>query len=118
MVAKVEGGEYEWVQHVPIALALGASQPQIDAIDAHQIEADCFSNTERLALRFTEEVINKVRADEATVRDLMKHLSPREVVEAIMTIGFYMMAARITETTRTDLDPPAGMKVMDSLRRG
>ena len=35
----------------------------------------------------------------------------------ILTIGFYMMAARVTETTRTDLDAPAGTKVIDSLRR-
>jgi alkylhydroperoxidase family enzyme len=118
MVAKIEGGEYEWVQHVPIGLALGASQDQINAIAAHTLDASCFNEAERTLLRFTEEVINKVRADETTVRDLMKYLSPREIVETIMTIGFYMMAARITETTRTDLDPPAGMKVMDSIRRG
>ncbi len=68
-------------------------------------------------LRFTEEVIERVKADEATVKELMKHLSPREIVELILAIGFYMMAARLTETTRTDLDPPAGTKVIDALRR-
>jgi hypothetical protein len=44
-------------------------------------------------------------------------LSPREIVELIMTIGFYLTAARITETTRTDLDPPAGTRVIDQIRR-
>jgi alkylhydroperoxidase family enzyme len=29
----LEGGTYEWVQHVPIALALGATQAQIDALE-------------------------------------------------------------------------------------
>ena len=91
MVAKIEGGEYEWVQHVPIGLALGASQDQINAIAAHSLEASCFNDAERTLLRFTEEVINKVRADETTVRDLMKYLSPREIVETIMTIGFYIL---------------------------
>jgi alkylhydroperoxidase family enzyme len=58
-----------------------------------------------------------VKADESIVKELMKSLSPQEIVELILTIGFYMMAARVTETTRTDLDPPAGTKVIDSLRR-
>ena len=47
----------------------------------------------------------------------MKFLSAREIVELILTIGFYMTMARVTETTRTDLDPPAGTKVVDALRR-
>ena len=117
MVAKIEGGEYEWIQHVPIAISVGAVQEQVDAIERNAIDAPCFSDVERAALRFTEEVVNRVKADEATVRELMKFLSPREIVELILAIGFYMTMARLTETTRTDLDPPAGTKVVDALRR-
>jgi len=117
MAVKIEGGEYEWIQHVPIAISVGATQAQVDAISNRQIDVACFTDLERVALRFTEQVVNNVRAEEATVREVMKFLSPREVVELIMTIGFYMMAARITETTRTDLDPPAGTKVIDQLKR-
>lgn len=114
---KIEGGEYEWIQHVPIAISLGATQAQVDALAARKLDASCFSKEEQAALRFTEQVVEKVKADEATVKEVMKSLSPREIVELIMTIGFYMMAARITETTRTDLDPPAGTKVLDQIRR-
>jgi len=117
-VATIEGGEYEWVQHVPIAIAVGATQVQVDAIKRQTIDAPNFSALEQLTLRFTEQVVNKVRADESIVRDLMKMLSPREIVELIITIGMYMMVARLTETTRTDLDPPAGTKVLDALKRG
>jgi alkylhydroperoxidase family enzyme len=117
MVAKIEGGEYEWIQHVPIAISVGATQAQVDAIERNLIDSPCFSAVERAALRFTEEVVNRVRADEATVKELMKSLSPREIVELIMAIGFYMTMARITETTRTDLDPSAGTKIVDAIRR-
>lgn len=117
MVAKIEGGEYEWIQHVPIAISVGASQTQVDAIAERAINSPCFSDLERAALRFTDEVVNRVKADEATVKDLMRFLSAREVVELILAIGFYMMMARLTETTRTDLDPAAGTKVVDALRR-
>ncbi len=68
-------------------------------------------------LHLTEQIVNRVRADEAIVKAAMRFLSPREIVELILAIGFYMMMARLTETTRTDLDPPAGTKVVDSLRR-
>ena len=116
LAVKMKGGEYEWVQHVPIAISVGATQAQVDAIADRRLAASCFSDLERTALRFTEQVVEKVRADEPVVRDALGFLSPREIVELIMTIGFYMTAARITETTRTDLDPPAGTKVIDQIR--
>jgi len=117
VAVKMEGGEYEWVQHVPIAIAVGATQAQVDAIADRKLAASCFSDLERTLLRFTEQVVEKVRADEPVVREALRFLSPREIVELVMTIGFYMTAARITETTRTDLDPPAGTKVLDQIRR-
>jgi len=116
-VAHIEGGEYEWIQHVPIAISVGATPAQIDAIKNQALDSPSLTPLERLTMRFTEQVINRVKADENTVRELMQLLSPREIVELIFTIGFYMMAARLTETTRTDLDPPAGTKVLDALKR-
>ena len=116
-VAQIEGGEYEWIQHVPIAISVGATQMQVDAIQRNTIDPECFTDVERAAMRFTEEVVNRVKAEETTVKELMRFLSAREIVEMILTIGFYMTMARLTETTRTDLDPPAGTKVVDALRR-
>jgi alkylhydroperoxidase family enzyme len=117
MVARIESGEYEWIQHVPIAISVGVTQAQVDAIERNTIDSQSFSEVERTVLLFTEEVVNRVKADEAIVRELMKYLSSREIVELILAIGFYMTMARLTETTRTDLDPSAGTKVVDALRR-
>lgn len=84
----------------------------------NQESSDRFARVyELLALQFTEQVVNRVKADEGVVQQLLHSLSPREIVELILAIGFYMMMARLTETTRTDLDPPSGTKVIDSLRR-
>lgn len=66
---------------------------------------------------FTEQAVNRVRADETTVKQLMKFMSPREVVELIVAIGYYVMMARFTELMRTDLDPSTGTKIMDTLHR-
>ena len=49
--------------------------------------------------------------------DGLREYTPREIVETILTCGFYMTMARLTETTRTDIDPPAGTRVVDALKR-
>jgi alkylhydroperoxidase family enzyme len=115
-VARLSPAEYEWVQHVPIALGTGASQDQIDALQRGDIEAPCFDAVERVVLRFTTEVVRDVRASDATFAELASRFSPREIVELILAIGFYMTVARLLETTAVDLDPPAGTRVVDALR--
>jgi len=116
-VVHIEGGEYEWVQHVPIALGCGVTQAQIDAIAAGKYDAECFSVGERAVMNLAAEVVEKVRASEETLRKASEFLSPREIVELILTIGNYMMVARLTETTRVEIDGPAGTKILDAMRR-
>jgi hypothetical protein len=48
---------------------------------------------------------------------VQQHFAAREIVEAILTVGFYMMMARLTEATETDLDPAAGMLVYEASKR-
>lgn len=116
-VAQLEGGEYEWNQHVPIALGVGCKQAQIDALEKGDIKADVFSEAEQALLQFSKEVIENVRVSDATFTAMRAHYSEREVVETIFTDGFYMMMARLTEATETDIDPAAGMDVVDSLKK-
>jgi len=115
-VARLSPARYEWVQHVPIARATGATEAQVAALERDEIDADCFDALERSVLRFTTEVLRDVRASDATFADLAGRLSAREVVELIMTVGYYMMIARLLESTAVDIDPPAGTKVVDALR--
>ena len=105
---KLEGGDYEWVQHVPIALDLGATDDQIAALEIGDDETACFSALEKAALRLTREVVTDVRASEAAVTEARKHLSDREIVELIIMAGFYIMLARVTETLGVENDPPMG----------
>jgi len=116
-VSQREGGIYEWVQHVPIAEAAGLSRAQIEALEAGRFQDSCFDDREQALLRFACEVIEKVRADEDTVKTASRYFSPQEIVEIIVTCGFYMMLSRLTETTRTDMDPPSGTAVVEELAR-
>lgn len=113
-VAHIEGGEYEWRQHVPIALGVGVTQPQIDALGRGDYLANVFNEAERALLAFGREVTENVRVKDAVFAGMRKHFSDQEIVESIFTVGCYMMMARLTEATETDLDPAAGMAVFDS----
>lgn len=117
-VAKLSNAEYEWVQHVPIARLTGASDAAIEALERGEIGAPCFTELEQTLLRFTDEVVQDVGTSDATFAALSKHLSHREIVELILAIGFYMTMARLMETTRIDLDPPAGSAVLDRALQG
>jgi alkylhydroperoxidase family enzyme len=117
MVSHLERGTYEWVQHVAIAESAGVSREKIESIGAGEFDASCFDNRERALLRFAREVTEDVRADEETVKAANHYFSPQELVEIIVTCGFYMMLARLTETTRTDIDPPSGTAVVEELAR-
>jgi len=112
--AQLEGGAYEWRQHVPIALGVGVTQPQIDALEGCDYNNESFNAAERALLAFGREVVENVRVAEPVFAGIGTHFSDQEVVEAIVTLGFYMMMARLTEATETDLDPAAGMRVYDS----
>lgn len=118
-VAQVEGGEYEWNQHDPIAEGVGVPRAQIEALAKGDITSDVFSEAEQALLAFSKESIENVRVKDETFAAVHKHFSDKEVVEAILTIGFYMTMARLTEATEVDIDPPAGMDVVNAIpKRG
>jgi AhpD family alkylhydroperoxidase len=115
-VARLSRAEYEWVQHVPIARAVGITPEQIAALERGDPAADCFDAEERAVLRFTAEVVRDVGCAQPTFDAVAKSLSPREIVELLLAIGYYMMVARLMETLRIDLDPPAGTRIVDQVR--
>lgn len=98
---------YEWTQHVPAARHVGVSEEQIASIENWQ-SANCFSELERLVLKFTDEVNANVKASRETLEGLKKHLSPGEIIELLIIIGHWRQTASILETTEVDLEDFAG----------
>jgi alkylhydroperoxidase family enzyme len=110
-VARLEGGIYEWVQHVPIAANAGCRAEQIAALEALKFDDTSFDARAKAMLKLTREVVRNVRAEAVTVEEAKKHFSAQEIVEIVLTAGFYMTMARMTETTRVDVDGPPGVPV-------
>jgi alkylhydroperoxidase family enzyme len=110
-VARLEGGIYEWVQHVPIGERAGCTPAQIAALEALRFDDAAFDARAKAMLALVYEVVRNVRADAAVVEAANAHFTPQEIVEIVLTCGFYMTMARLTETTRVDVDAPPGVAV-------
>ncbi len=118
LVAADSGARYEWVQHVPIGKRAGISDAQVSAIEKLDLEAPCFDDTEKLLLRFTREVERNVKPSPETFDAMARRFPPREIVELVVAIGFYMLVARLMEVAEIDLEPPAGEAVIAAIERG
>jgi alkylhydroperoxidase family enzyme len=70
-------------------------------------------------LQLTDELLVSPRASDATLARMRAVFSDREVCEAVLTIGFYMMVARFLETTGVDLETGASdpVAVMQRIKR-
>ena len=98
---------YEWTQHVPAARHVGLSEEQINAVENWQI-ASCFSELERLVLRFTDDVNTNVKASREALEGLKRLLAPGEIIELLIIIGHWRQTASILETTEVELEDFAG----------
>jgi alkylhydroperoxidase family enzyme len=110
-VGRIEGGIYEFVQHVPIARNAGCRDDQVAALEAARFDDKAFDDAEKAMLRLTREIVLDVRASQAAVNAAQKFFDPQEIIEIICTVGFYMTIARLTETTRIEIDAPSGVAI-------
>jgi alkylhydroperoxidase family enzyme len=109
-------GSYEFAQHIPIALACGASEEQISAHERGEIKTGCFNDCEQAVLQFVTETVKTGKPGDETFAATAAHLSPREIVELLLTIGFYTTVAMVTEATAIEIDEPVGTAVVDGLK--
>jgi len=108
VAAMTPGAEYEWVQHAAIALEVGGTQQQLDAIQQGDLDADVLGADGRLVVAFTTQVVRDAAPDEETFAAMTARFSPREIVHLVLLIGQYMMVGRLLATTRVDMEPPIG----------
>src|SRR4051794_8279362 len=81
-VAKLTpGADYEWVQHVPILLAVGGTEAQVAALAAGDLEADCFDDDQRLLPRFPTQVVRDAPPGGAPPAAVRAPFTPRRSIE-------------------------------------
>jgi len=115
-VAKETEARYEWVQHVPIAQATGVTNEQIALVERGVLEAEVFDSKECLALAVAREALREPRLPDAIFEQVCQRFSPREIVEVLLTVGYYQVLARLMTILEIDLDAASGTQVADALR--
>lgn len=107
-VGLLSGASYEVHQHKRVARNVGLEEAKIAALtpgaDQHAL-----SPLERTLVAFTDEVVQRVKATDATFDALAAQLSHRELSEVLLTIGFYMLVSRFLENLEIDLEPPGAI---------
>ncbi|MEA2879253.1 MAG: hypothetical protein QOF14_4449 [Hyphomicrobiales bacterium] len=107
---QLSGGEYEFVQHRPMALSCGMSPAQIDAI-ANWRESSSFDARQRAVLAYADEVAAEKGVSDAAFQALAQFFNPQEIVELTITAGFYTAASRITKALDIKIEKGAGQAV-------
>jgi 4-carboxymuconolactone decarboxylase len=116
-VAVCSEARYEWVQHVAIGRQVGLSGEQIAALERDQADtSSSLSELERAVVAFASEVVAGPRVSDAAFAAVSRWLSPREIVELLLTIGNYLMLARVMTTLELEIDDPAGEQVLQAGR--
>jgi AhpD family alkylhydroperoxidase len=111
--AQVTGAGYEAVQHERIAQLVGVTTQQVEAVRAGRVSGPEFTEAQEYVLAFTTAVVAG-NVDDATFAALP--LPPRETMELILAVGFYLMLGRVMNAVQVDPEPAAEVEV-EQLRR-
>src|SRR5579871_65859 len=95
---------YEIVAHKRIGRNVGVTDEQNAALENWQA-ATCFSELQRAALAFTDEIVRLRRPTDATFKAVAAKLSPAALVELQLAVGFYIMTSKFLETFDIDMQP-------------
>jgi 4-carboxymuconolactone decarboxylase len=108
------GSAYEVFQHRRVAAQAGVPAAQIEAVLSAtdgEAPAEAFDPLAQQVLRFTDAVVRQVKAPADCFDALSAQLPHQQLMEIVMTIGYYMLVCRVLENFEVDIedkDPLAG----------
>lgn len=110
-VGALSGASYEVFQHRRVAGKAGVSAEKIEAVltdITKEVDSRLFNETELAILRFTDAVVRHVKAPERMFNDVAARLPHQQLIELLMTIGFYMLVSRLLENLEVEIEtvPP------------
>jgi alkylhydroperoxidase family enzyme len=95
---------YEVVAHKRIGKNVGVTDQQNAALENWQA-ATCFTELQRAALAFTDEIVRLRRPTDTTFKAIAARLTPAALVELQLAVGFYIMTSKFLETFDIDMQP-------------
>lgn len=96
--------EYEWIQHVTYARAVGLREEAIEAVKSGDLST--LTDAEKMAATFAEQVCRNNVVSQETLKAAEAFFDHRQLVELVMTCGYYYMTAAFLKTF--DIEAEAG----------
>jgi AhpD family alkylhydroperoxidase len=100
-IAIINGADFEYKSHVPIALEEGIDQEQIDALSDWQ-KSKAFDAADRAVLAYTDSMTKEIHVPDAVFDALRPHFDARELTEVTVTIASYNLVSRFLEAVKID----------------
>lgn len=101
------GSGYEVHQHCKIAQAVGVAAERIDGT-ARDADPALYDERELLVLRMTEQIVRKVKADDALFAATAAALGHERTMELLIVIGTYVLLAQVLENAEVELEAGVG----------
>ncbi len=102
-IAAKMGSEYEWAQHVPVALECGFKPDEIEQLRIGS-ELDSWPEFDRALVAATDGLLADGDVDDATWATLAERLDDAALLDLVFTIGGYATLAMVFNATRIPLD--------------
>jgi uncharacterized peroxidase-related enzyme len=103
-VAELNGCSYCAGMHKPMMRQMGIPEEKISGLTEKQIARGVFDDTETAILQLTDEMTEHVGAKPETVARVREKFGEDGAVELMMTVAFYNLMTRITDTSGVPLE--------------
>jgi len=100
-IAVLNGAEYEFSAHAPIALSEGIAQAVIDELRANRVPA-ALDDADRAVLAYADSMTRDVHVSDTVFAQMREHLTERDIVELTATIAAYNCVSRFLEALHID----------------
>ncbi|SAI54251.1 uncharacterized peroxidase-related enzyme [Bordetella ansorpii] len=99
-VAVLNDADYEFEQHLPIAVKAGCTDAQVAALKTGDFST--LEKGEGAALTYCDEMTRNIRVKDTTFAALRAAFNDKEIVEITATVGAYNMVSRFLEAIQVD----------------
>ena len=105
--ATLAGSSYEWAHHTVIGRSAGLSEDEIARVREGP-DAAGWSDTDLAVLRAVDELYGGNDLSESTWAGLSTRWHTQQLMEMVITVGFYTMTATFLNAFRVEIDPGSG----------
>jgi 4-carboxymuconolactone decarboxylase len=92
-VAELNGADYEWAAHEPVARQAGMTTEQLAAL-RQGADQSVLDDRQRAALAYTDAMTREISVPDELFQALLQFFDKRQIVELTVTIGTYNMVSR------------------------